>query len=159
MSELTHFDRQGRARMIDVGNKADTIREAVAEGRVKIKANTLDLIREGQIKKGDVLNVAQVAGIMSVKQTSTLIPMCHPLMITGVDLNIELNDEKLAVEIIASVRTTGKTGVEMEALTAVSTAALTVYDMCKSADKEMVIEDIKLTRKTGGKSGTYQREE
>jgi cyclic pyranopterin monophosphate synthase len=155
VSEMTHFDVEGRARMVDVTGKDDTVREATARGIVHMKPSTLKLIREGGIFKGDVLSVAQVAGVMAAKRTPDLIPMCHPLAITGVDMKFRLDDEGSAVEIAATVRLTGKTGVEMEALTAVSVAALTIYDMCKAVDREMVIDRIRLAHKAGGKSGEF----
>jgi len=158
-SDLTHLDERGRARMVDVSEKADTVRIATARGRVLMRRETLELIRTGGVKKGDVLAIAQVAGVMGAKKTSDLIPLCHPLPISGVDLAFELDDEALAVEITARVRVVGKTGVEMEALSAVSVAALTVYDMCKAADKDMVIDGIRLVHKFGGKSGEYRRAE
>ena len=155
--ELTHFDEQGRARMVDVSEKAETARYAVASGRVEMRPETLERIRAGQIAKGDVLAVAQVAGIMGAKRTSALIPMCHPLAITGAKLDFRLV-EPGTVEIEARVKVTGKTGVEMEALTAVSIAALTIYDMCKAIDKTMVLGDICLREKAGGKSGHFLRD-
>ena len=157
--DLTHLDERGRARMVDVSEKADTVRIATARGRVLMRPATLDLIRTGGVKKGDVLAIAQVAGVMGAKKTSELIPLCHPLPITGVDLQFELDDRASAVEITAVARVVGKTGVEMEALTAVSLAALTIYDMCKAVDKDMVIDRIRLIRKGGGKSGEYRRQE
>jgi cyclic pyranopterin monophosphate synthase len=153
MSPLTHVDDQGRARMVDVSEKADTQRVAIARGEVLMKPETLRLVAENQIAKGDVLTVAQVAGIMGAKQTSQLIPMCHPLMVTGINVRLALNETESKVEIEARVSTTGKTGVEMEALTAVSVAALTVYDMCKAVDRGMRIQAVRLVRKSGGKSG------
>lgn len=159
MTDLTHFDDAGRARMVDVGNKPDTPREAVAGGIVRLRPETLALIRAGQVAKGDVLAVAQVAGIMAAKHTPQLIPMCHTLMLTGVDLAFRLDDAAPCVHIQATVRTVGKTGAEMEALAAVSAAALTIYDMCKAVDREMTIDHIRLLRKSGGKSGTFQRAE
>ncbi|MGF7185047.1 cyclic pyranopterin phosphate synthase [Desulfitispora alkaliphila] len=159
MDNLTHFNEAGRAKMVDVSEKDDTVREAIAAGYIYMKAETVARIKEGRIKKGDVLAVAQIAGVMAVKQTGNLIPMCHPLLISGVDLDFEIDSTKNRVEIKAKVRTTGKTGVEMEALTAVSTAALTIYDMCKAVDKDMTITQVRLLQKTGGKSGTYIREE
>lgn len=156
--DFTHFNAEGRARMVEVGGKPETRREAVARGAVYMKPETLELIKSGGIAKGDVLGVAQVAGIMGAKRTSVLIPMCHPLLITGIDLEFRTDQERSAVLIEARVRCQGKTGVEMEALTAVSIAALTVYDMCKAVDKEMIIGDVRLIEKTGGKSGTYRRE-
>lgn len=157
MSDLTHLDETGRARMVDVSAKGETVRIATARGRVLMRPETLALIRSGGVTKGDVLAIAQVAGVMGAKRTSELIPLCHPLPITGVDLRFELDDDASAVEITAIARIVGKTGVEMEALTAVSTAALTVYDMCKAVDKDMAIEGIRLVHKVGGKSGEYVR--
>lgn len=156
--ELTHFDEQGRARMVDVTEKDESMRVATAKGHVKMLPETLERIRQGQIAKGDVLAVAQVAGIMAAKQTSNLIPMCHPLAITSAKLNFTLVPPEM-IEIEGIVKVTGKTGVEMEALTAVSVAALTIYDMCKAIDKTMVIGDIRLVEKMGGKSGHFIREE
>ena len=158
MSDLTHFDADGRARMVDVTSKGETVREATARGAVRMKPSTLELIEQGRVAKGDVLAVAQVAGIMAAKRTPELIPMCHPLPITGVEMQFRLNREESTVEIAATVRLTGRTGVEMEALTAVSVAALTVYDMCKAVDREMVIDRIRLVHKSGGKSGEFRRE-
>lgn len=155
--ELTHFNEDGRAHMVEVGNKEDTKRRAVAYGKIRMNEETIDRIRDGLIKKGDVLSVAQVAGIAGAKKTSDLIPMCHNIFLTGANIRFNILDN--AVEVQAEVKTEGKTGVEMEALTAVSTACLTIYDMCKAIDKDMVIEDIKLTKKTGGKSGDYMRKE
>ena len=155
--KLTHFDESGKARMVDVTGKTVTHRLAVAHGSILMKPATLRLIRQGDVEKGDVLGVARVAGIMAAKKTSELIPMCHPLAITSVTLEFILNVKKSAVEITATVKVAGQTGVEMEALTAVSVAALTIYDMCKAADKEMVISDIMLLEKQGGKSGHFQR--
>lgn len=160
---LTHFDEQGRAHMVDVGQKADTQREAVARGRVLMQPETLALIQQGGIKKGDVLAVAQVAGIMAAKLTHQLIPMCHPLMLTHVSLDFEPQpaapNEQAVINISATVRTTGKTGVEMEALTAVSVAGLTIYDMCKAVDRAMRVDAVRLARKRGGKSGDFVLEE
>lgn len=155
--EFTHFNEEGRAHMVEVGNKEDTKRVAKAYGRIKMKRETIQLIKDGLIKKGDVLSVAQIGGIMGSKRTSELIPMCHNIFITG--SNIRFNILEDAIEIESEVKTIGKTGVEMEALTAVSIAALTIYDMCKAVDKGMIIEDIKLLRKSGGKSGEYIRKE
>ncbi|MBQ5442549.1 MAG: cyclic pyranopterin monophosphate synthase MoaC, partial [Oscillospiraceae bacterium] len=149
--DFTHFNEQGRARMVDVSEKAPTLRTAAAAGRVKMLPSTVEAIRTGGTPKGDVLAVAQVAGIMAAKRTWELIPMCHPLQLTGVDVRFELTED--TVEIRAEVRCKGETGVEMEALTAVSAAALTVYDMCKALQKDMEITDIRLLRKSGGKSG------
>ena len=157
--DFTHFDARGNARMVQVGDKAETKRTAVASGRVLMNRNTFDLIRTGGVRKGDVLTVAEIAGIMGAKRTSDLIPMCHPIAISGVELELSLNEEMTAVDILATVSCTGKTGVEMEALTAVSTAALTVYDMCKAVQRDMVIDDIRLLRKTGGQSGDFVRED
>ncbi len=154
---LTHFNDAGLARMVDVSGKDDSAREAVAEGRIRMLPATLQLVRQGLLSKGDVLGVAQVAGIMGAKATWQLIPMCHPLLLTGIDIEFSVDEADSSVGIAATVRTTGKTGVEMEALTAVSVAALTIYDMCKAVDKGMVIEYVRLTAKSGGKSGTYRR--
>jgi cyclic pyranopterin phosphate synthase len=156
MSELTHFNTQGRAKMVDVSAKEETKRTALAETKVSMTPETLARIKQGQIAKGDVLSVAQVAGIMAAKKTPDWIPMCHPLLIQGVDIRFSDNDhDELYIE--AEVRITGKTGVEMESLTAVSAAALTVYDMCKAMDKGMTIGPTRLVTKTGGKSGDYRR--
>ncbi len=155
--DFTHFNEQGRARMVDVSEKAPTLRTAAAAGRVKMLPSTVEAIRTGGTPKGDVLAVAQVAGIMAAKRTWELIPMCHPLQLTGVDVRFELTED--TVEIRAEVRCKGETGVEMEALTAVSAAALTVYDMCKALQKDMEITDIRLLSKSGGKSGDFIREE
>lgn len=152
---LTHLNEEGRAKMVDVGDKAVTRRTAVAAGEVHMAPETLALIRSGGMKKGDVLAVAQVAGIQAAKHCWELIPMCHPLPLTGVDLSFSLQEDPCRVEIRAEVSCTGVTGIEMEALTAVSVAALTVYDMCKAVQKDMCIEHIRLLRKTGGKSGDY----
>jgi cyclic pyranopterin phosphate synthase len=155
---LTHLDEHGRAHMVDVSHKQDTQREAVARGRVLMKPETLALIQEQGIAKGDVLAVAQVAGIMAAKRTHELVPMCHPLLLTHISLNFETQpasgpEELAAIDISATVRTAGKTGVEMEALTAVSVAGLTIYDMCKAVDRGMRIDAVRLAKKTGGKSG------
>lgn len=155
MSGLNHFDEKGNAVMVDVSEKSETKRVAVAKGSIKVSKEIMNLIKTGNIKKGDVLGVSRVAGIMASKQTSNLIPMCHPLMINGVNIDFELDEENGRVIIYGSVKTTGKTGVEMEALTAVSVAALTIYDMCKAVDKRMVIENIHLVSKTGGKNGEF----
>lgn len=157
MNKLSHIDAQGHARMVDVGDKAVTAREAVATGSVHMQAETLRLITTGHIPKGDVLAVARVAGIMAAKKTSELIPLCHPLPITSVKLAFTAHQDTGVLDIEARVKVEGKTGVEMEALTAVSVAALTVYDMCKAVEKGMTISDISLQHKTGGKSGTYTR--
>ena len=155
--DLTHINDQGRAKMVDVSSKEETLREAEAYGSVYMKRETLNRIKEGTIKKGDVLSVAQVAGIMASKKTSDIIPMCHPIMISGCDINFNLSFEENKVEITATVKTTGKTGVEMEALTAVAAAGLTIYDMCKAIDREMIVSDIMLMKKSGGKSGVFER--
>ena len=152
-SELTHVDQSGKAQMVDVGSKPDTRREAVARGRVVMRRETLELIRANAFEKGDVLGVARIAGIMGAKNTSSLIPLCHPLPLNKVAVEFDLDGDDSAVEITATARTTGKTGVEMEALTAVSIAALTIYDMCKAVDRGMRIEAVRLVRKTGGQSG------
>ena len=159
MEDFTHFDEQGRARMVNVGDKNPTVRTAVAAGRVLVSRQTFDLIKTGGVKIGDVLTVAQIAGIMGAKRTPDLIPMCHPILLDGVRLHLSLDEEHCAVEIRAEVSCSGRTGVEMEALTAVSTAALTVYDMCKAVQKDMVIDQIRLVSKTGGVHGDYLREE
>lgn len=156
--ELTHIDEQGNARMVDVSGKNHTVREAVASARVLMKKETLDLIIAGNLPKGDVLSTARIAGIMAAKDTYRLIPMCHNLALDAVTVELAADEEKYAIGIRATVRCVWKTGVEMEALTAASVAALTVFDMCKAVDKTMVIEDIKVLKKTGGKSGTYERE-
>lgn len=156
--KLTHFDDKGKARMVDVTKKAVTPRIAIATGSVVMKPATLRIVREGKAEKGDVLGVARVAGIMAAKNTSNLIPMCHPLAITSVAIDFRLNTKKSAVEITATVKVAGQTGVEMEAITAVTIAALTIYDMCKAVDKEMVITEIMLVEKQGGKSGLFRRE-
>lgn len=155
--EFTHFNESGKAKMVEVGEKNDTRRAAVAKGTIKMDSRTLEMVTQGQMKKGDVLSVAQVAGIMGAKKTSDIIPMCHNIFITGADIRFEIDKENNAIHIEAEVKTTGKTGVEMEALSAVSIAALTIYDMCKAIDKDMIIENIMLTKKTGGKSGEYIR--
>lgn len=159
MSDFTHFNEQGRAKMVDVGEKPVSQRIAVAGARVLVNEQTFGLIQSGGMKKGDVLTVAQIAGVMGAKRTPDLIPMCHPILMDGINLELSLDSEKLSVEILATVSCGGKTGVEMEALTAVSTAALTVYDMCKAVQKDMVITDIRLIKKTGGVHGDYLREE
>jgi len=153
MKKLTHIDKSGRPKMVDVSAKPDTQRQAVAKGVVSMKASTLDLIKKGQTKKGEVLGVAQLAGIMAAKQTPHLIPLCHPILIDEVKVDFKLDEKNSAVEITATVKSTGKTGVEMEALTATAVAALTIYDMCKAVDRGMKIENIRLVKKSGGKSG------
>jgi len=157
--KFSHFDEKGKARMVDVSGKIPTSREAVAAGSVHMKPETMRLIKEGSIQKGDVLGVARIAGIMAAKKTSELVPMCHPLNITSVTLDFSLDEDQSRIDIRSTVKITGQTGVEMEALVAVSAAALTVYDMCKSADKEMVISDIMLLEKRGGKSGEFKRKQ
>ena len=158
MSKLTHLDDKGHARMVDVGGKNTTNRQAIASGQIFMTTETLQLIVAGDNKKGDALSVARIAGIMAAKQTSTLIPLCHPLMLTKVAVELEIDQESSCVSCVATVETKGQTGVEMEALTAVNVALLTVYDMCKANDKGMVISDIKLLTKSGGKSGEWQRD-
>ncbi len=158
-SSLSHIDETGRARMVDVGHKPDTERIAVARGEVHMRAETLALIRGGTLKKGDALSVAQVAGVMAAKRTSELIPLCHPLLLNQILVEFEMDDELPGVRIKATVRTVGKTGVEMEALTAVSVAALTLYDMAKSAEKTMRIQNIRLIEKHGGQSGDVVQDE
>ena len=165
--ELTHLDDRGQARMVDVGGKPDTDREATAKGEVHMRPETLALIQEGGIPKGDVLAVARVAAIMAAKRTHELIPMCHPLMLTAVEMDFEAGERKgregqeggrACIAITATVKTTGKTGVEMEALTAVSVAALTIYDMCKALERTMRIQNVRLVRKSGGRSGEVVNE-
>lgn len=158
-SDFTHFNDQGRARMVNVGEKAPSHRTAVAAGRVLVNESTFALIKSGGVKKGDVLTVAQIAGIMAAKRTPAWIPMCHPVPLNGIDLKLWLDETRLSVEIEATAQCDGLTGVEMEALTAVSCAALTVYDMCKAVQRDMVIDQIRLLRKTGGVHGDYHREE
>lgn len=153
---LSHFDSQGHATMVDVTDKATTHRTAVASGRVRMARETLQRIQDGEIGKGDVLGVARLAGIMAAKRTHDLIPLCHPLPLTSVKLDLSCDVEQQSVMITATTRVSGQTGVEMEALTAVSVAALTVYDMCKAMDRAMVIEDVHVTHKSGGKSGSYE---
>jgi cyclic pyranopterin phosphate synthase len=157
MSELTHFDKDGAARMVDISAKDDTMREAVAESRVFMLPKTLMLILDQKVTKGDVFGVARVAGIMAAKKTADLVPLCHPLNLSSVDIAFEPDQIASSVTIRAIVRTTGQTGVEMEALTAVAVAGLTIYDMCKAVDRAMTITDIRLMKKSGGKSGTYER--
>lgn len=157
MSELTHFDEQGAARMVDVSAKSDTERLAVAEGRIYMQPETLSLILNRKVVKGDVFAVARIAGIMACKKTPELIPLCHPLNLSSVNMDFEPDQTKHCVLIRATVKITGKTGVEMEALTAVAAAGLTVYDMCKATDRTMTISDIRLMKKSGGKSGVFER--
>ena len=159
MADFTHFNDEGRAKMVDVGEKPVTVRTAVAAARVLVSEETFRLIQTGGMKKGDVLTVAQVAGVMGAKRTPDLIPMCHPILIDGINLSLHLDEARRSVEIEATVSCAGRTGVEMEALTAASTAALTVYDMCKAVQKDMVITDLRLIRKSGGVHGDYERSE
>lgn len=156
MTELTHLDEKGQARMVDVGAKAETEREAVATGRVRMRADTLELLRQGNLPKGDVLGAARVAGVMAAKRTWELIPMCHQLLLTKVGVEFAYDEQAPAVVITAAVKCKGQTGVEMEALTAVSVAALTIYDMAKAVERGMVIEDVRLLEKRGGKSGEWR---
>ena len=153
--DFTHFNKEGHAKMVDVTDKDVTSRQAIAEGVIYMNEQTLQAIVEGKVKKGDVLSVAQVAGIMAAKKTSDIIPMCHPLMLTGVDISFDVKETEIVIR--ATVKCKGETGVEMEALTAVSAAALTIYDMCKAIQKDMIIGEIKLLEKSGGKSGDYKR--
>lgn len=157
--DLTHMNKDGRARMVDVSEKNDTARIAVAKGKIRMEKGTLSVIESGKAKKGDVLAVAQVAGIMAAKNTWDIIPMCHPIPITGCDLSFDIDYEENSIEITATIKTIGKTGIEMEALTAVSAAALTIYDMVKAIDRSMVISEIRLMEKSGGKSGEFRRSE
>jgi cyclic pyranopterin monophosphate synthase len=159
MTKLSHLDEQGRARMVDVSEKDVTSRIAIARGTIHMRPETLALILEDKIEKGDVIAVARVAGIMAAKKTSELIPMCHPLNITSVEVDLTPKENPARLDIEAAVRVSGKTGVEMEAMTAVSAAALTIYDMCKAVDREMTVNDIRLVKKSGGKSGTFIRKE
>ncbi len=158
MEELTHMDASGRPRMVDVTGKPDTNREAVAKGTVRMQASTLDLLKKGKMAKGDVLAVAQLAGIMAAKQTPNLIPLCHPVLIGDIKIEFSLNEKNSTVDITTTVKSTGKTGVEMEALTATAVTALTIYDMCKAVDRSLQIENIRLIKKSGGKSGTINLE-
>lgn len=155
MPDFSHFNDYGHAKMVDVSAKNDTVRTAIAAGRVRVNAETFELIKTGGMKKGDVLGTAQIAGIMGAKKTPDIIPMCHPIMLSGVDIEFTMNEELCSVDILVTAKCTGATGVEMEALTAVSVACLTVYDMCKAVQKDMQITDIRLLRKTGGKSGDF----
>lgn len=158
-NDFTHFNEEGRAKMVDVGEKPISRRTAVAAARVLVNEKTFALIQSGGMKKGDVLTVAQIAGVMGAKRTPDLIPMCHPILIEGIDLSLHLDEARCSVEIEATVSCDGRTGVEMEALTAAATAALTVYDMCKAVQKDMVIADIRLLHKSGGIHGDFHREE
>ncbi len=157
MKKLTHFDDQGAARMVDISGKEETIREAVAAGRVAMLPGTLRLILDRKVSKGDVLGVARIAGIMAAKKTSDFIPLCHALNLSSVEVAFEPDEDASCVNILATVRCTGKTGVEMEALAAVAAAGLTIYDMCKAVDRAMSVTDIRLMKKSGGKSGTFER--
>jgi cyclic pyranopterin phosphate synthase len=159
MKEFTHFDENGKARMVDVGEKEVTVREAVARGAIRMKAETLELILEGKAKKGDVMGVARIAGITGAKKTPDIIPLCHPLPLNQVRVEFFPDKERSLIEIEATAKVTGRTGVEMEALTAVACSALTIYDMCKAVDREMVISDIRLMEKSGGRSGHFVRDE
>jgi cyclic pyranopterin monophosphate synthase len=159
MAKLSHIDEEGRARMVDVSEKEITTRVAVARGSIHMRPETLSLIRQGKVEKGDVFSVARVAGIMAAKKTSELIPMCHPLNITSVKIELHPEDDPSRVEIEATVRVDGKTGVEMEAMSAVAVTGLTIYDMCKAVDREMSITEVRLVQKSGGKSGTFVRSE
>lgn len=155
---MTHFDEQGNAIMVDVGHKQETVRVADAAGNIKMSQKAFELVKSGSMAKGDVLGIARVAGVMAAKKVDALIPLAHPLLISKVTVDFELRSEDYSVDVFATVGISGKTGVEMEALTAVSVAALTIYDMCKAVDKSMTIGEIRLLKKTGGKSGTYVRE-
>ncbi len=154
---LTHFDEDGAARMVNVSEKPQTVREAVAAGRVFMMPGTLQLILDRKVTKGDVFGVARIAGIMAAKKTAELVPLCHPLNLTSVDISFEPDEKMSCVNVLATVTTTGRTGVEMEALTAIAAAGLTIYDMCKAVDRGMTVTDICLMKKTGGKSGTFER--
>ena len=156
MADLTHFDDNGNAHMVDISDKQNTFRTAKAACSIKMSLETLKIISDGSVKKGDVLNVARIAGIQGAKRTSELIPLCHPISLTKINLDLTLNDKIPGIEIISTVKTTGPTGVEMEALTAASISALTVYDMVKSLDKSIIIKDLRLIFKDGGKSGLYE---
>ncbi len=158
MDKLTHMDESGRPRMVDITGKPDTRREAVAKGTISMQATTLDLIKKGKSAKGDVLAVAQLAGIMAAKQTPNLIPLCHPVLIGDIKIEFNTDEKNSTVEITTTVESVGKTGVEMEALTATAITALTIYDMCKAVDRGMRIENIRLIKKSGGKSGTITLE-
>jgi len=158
MSKLTHFNQAGEAHMVDIADKASTARRAVAAGRIVMQAQTLELIQQGKHKKGDVLGVARIAGIMATKRTADLVPMCHPLALTHVSVEFETDVEQSAIECTVIAETTGQTGVEMEALTGVQVTLLTIYDMCKAVDRGMVIRDVRLLQKSGGKSGHWQRD-
>ena len=158
MSTLTHFNQAGEARMVDVGDKPSTARRALAAGRISMQAETLQLIQQGKHKKGDVLGVARTAGIMATKRTPDLIPMCHPLALTHVEINFEVDTDNNAIECTVTAETRGQTGVEMEALTGLQITLLTIYDMCKAVDRGMVMSDLRLLEKSGGKSGHWKRD-
>ena len=158
MSKLTHFNQAGEAHMVDIADKASTARQAIAAGRIVMQAETLDLIQQGKHKKGDVLGVARIAGIMATKRTADLVPMCHPLALTHVVVEFDVDADANAIECTVTAETTGQTGVEMEALTGVQVSLLTIYDMCKSVDRGMVIGDVRLLEKSGGKSGHWKRD-
>ena len=157
MSKLTHFNQAGEAHMVDISDKASTARRAVAAGRIVMQTETLDLIQQGKHKKGDVLGVARIAGIMATKRTADLVPMCHPLALTHVAVEFDVDAEANAIDCTVTAETTGQTGVEMEALTGVQVSLLTIYDMCKAVDRGMVIGDVRLLEKSGGKSGHWKR--
>lgn len=156
MSEFTHFDNQGNAIMVDVSEKQETAREATATGKIQMSEHCFQLVKDGGMKKGDVLSVARIAGIMGAKKTAELIPLCHILNLTKVEIQFELLEEEAAVAAFCTVKTTGRTGVEMEALTGVNIALLTIYDMCKAVDKSMIMSEIRLLKKSGGKSGDWE---
>ena len=158
MSKLTHFNQAGEAHMVDIADKASTSRRAIAAGRIVMQVQTLELIRQGKHKKGDVLGVARIAGIMATKRTADLVPMCHPLALTHVSIEFETDVEQSAIECTVTAETRGQTGVEMEALTGVQVTLLTIYDMCKAVDRGMVISEVRLLEKSGGKSGHWQRD-
>jgi cyclic pyranopterin phosphate synthase len=158
MEKLSHLDEKGRAKMVDVSAKADTQREAITKGVVRMKAETLEMITQGQMPKGNVLTVAQIAGIMAAKQTPNLIPMCHPLLLSEIKVEFEIDKKNSAINITSTVKNTGKTGVEMESMTATTVAALTIYDMCKAVDKGIKIDNVRLVQKSGGKSGSIKLE-
>lgn len=159
MNKFTHFDADGNAVMVDVSNKTQTTRTAIASGKIQVNKQIITLIKEGNNKKGDVLGVAQIAGIMGAKSTSSIIPLCHPLPIQKCEINFDINEATCTITVTAIVKTMGQTGVEMEALTAATTTLLTIYDMCKAVDKGMVIQEVQLIKKTGGKSGDFIRGE
>jgi len=158
MSKLTHFNESGEAHMVDIGDKASTARRAVVKGQITMQAETLDLIKQGGHKKGDVLGIARTAGIMATKRTADLIPLCHPLALTHVSVDFEIDEQSNTIECTVCTETRGQTGVEMEALTGVQIALLTIYDMCKAVDRGMVISNVRLVEKSGGKSGLWQEE-